>query len=172
VIREGLESWWRIAARWGTADLALVLWLAAAAAWIGNRFLERLGLTPGRGLAGIAFSTAAGLPIVSWGATLLAALHLLRAELAVPLLALPILLWWRGSRRARGRRTVPPVEPDPATPPRIGTLAGYLLLAYAACVLGVVLISALGPEIEYDPLIMHLETAQVCSPSASSWDAT
>jgi hypothetical protein len=143
--------------RWGLLDFFFVAWIWLAAYLFGRMFLDRLGICLASGTERLWMASTLGLSVLSLAILLLASLRILHRGQVYALLTLPLLLGFRGVRRLAGR-LVQPHTFRVLQPAR--SLAHSCLIAYASLVLGAVLLSALGPEIEYDPLSMHLYAAK------------
>jgi hypothetical protein len=147
----------------GVADILLVLWLWVIAYLLGKRLLNRVGIGCDSTAEEVSFASGAGLVVLTAVIFFLGVVHLLDPWAAYGLLTafsiahrrdlneLAIRAW----TRLRATRL----------PQRVTFAAAgrAFLRIYIVVVLGIVLVSALAPETEYDPLLYHLEVAKVIS---------
>ena len=151
---------------WGFLDAPLVLWVLLAANLLGKKLLEILEIddaainpTSDAGIERFWLRSAAGLAVLSVACFGLAALHLFYRASIILLLALTVAFSYRSIREVGGRllRRGAKIELPPFS---AGGFARAFLLAYIVVVLAVVYLSAIGPELEFDPLAMHLVAAR------------
>jgi 4-amino-4-deoxy-L-arabinose transferase-like glycosyltransferase len=140
----------------GLVDVLLVAWFWLAAYLLGRKFLWLLGIRLSPGMERMALSSAAGISLLSLIVFLLALLKMLDKWAAWTLLVLPTALWFT-ELRAAGRESW-----ERATR-RIGSmrftaqwLGHAFILLFLAVVLTLVMVSALGPAIEFDDILYHL----------------
>jgi hypothetical protein len=142
--------------RTGTYDVILVLWFADVAYCVGKRFLRLLGVTAAAGAEEAAFSMTAGAMLFSWTMLILSQVHGLYRPVAYLLLLVPSAIW-HGELcrlpRTLWRLLISKTKSLSWTANAIGR--GFIGL-YIMAVLGIVLISALGPSFEFDDLVYHL----------------
>ncbi len=148
--------------RLGVIDSVLVLWVCTLAAGLGGRLLVRLGFVFRSQAERFFWGAAAGLSAVSLLVLLLGVCGLYYRLLAYVLLAIStlVLLWMRrreGSRRDEGRQDAcgPSAGKMPALPASLRPLS-FLVIVYLVAVLGLVWLSAISPETDWDPLLVHL----------------
>ena len=156
--QETIASIGDLLARWGILDILFVAWIWLAAYLLGRKFLDLLGICLVSGTERRWLCSTLGLSVLSLAVFLLAALQILHRGEAYVLLSLPLLISLREMRQMtsklwRGQLRIP-------RPLSGRNLAHFFLVAYIAVVLAVVFLSALGPEVEYDPLAMHLYAAK------------
>jgi hypothetical protein len=140
----------------GVFDLLLVFWIWGVAVAAGTRLLKWLRLEPGNKLEWLALSSAVGLSILSLTVMVLGGLKLLYPEAAYAILLTgSIGLWpaWKYAPSNPNHAQRPPAKP-------IATLGRGLVWILIATILLLILISALGPEIEWDALVVHLFAAK------------
>ncbi len=169
--------------RLGIIDSALVLWLCAVAAGIGGGMLVRLGFVFRSHAERFFWGAAGGLSAFSLLMLLLGVCGLYYRLVAYLLLAVStlILVWtWRhgrfswerpGSAGPRSAGVSPasgsgsidgasPISRQDACAPRAlpASLSplSFLVIAYLVAVLGLVWFSAISPETDWDPLLVHL----------------
>jgi hypothetical protein len=142
--------------RAGLVDVLLVGWLWTSAYLVGRKFLWLLGIRFAPGMERMALSSAAGISLFSLIIFLLALLKVLDKWVAWTLLVLPTAFWFTELRLA-GRESW-----DRATR-RIGSmrfssqwLGHAFILLFLAVILTLVMISALGPAVEFDDVLYHL----------------
>jgi hypothetical protein len=140
----------------GLVDVLLVAWLWTAAYLTGRRFLWLLGIQLNAGMERMALSSAAGISLFSLIIFLLAVLKVLDKWAAWTLLVLPAALWFKNLKEAGS-------EFWNRTTRRIGRmrfnsqwLGHAFILLFLAVILTLVMISALGPAIEFDDILYHL----------------
>ena len=156
--RETVSSLSDLLNRWGIPDTIFVAWTWMAAYLLGRKFLDGLGICLVSGIERLWLSSTLGLSVLSLAIFLLAVLHILHRGEAYALLILPVLIWFGEVRRIAAKLwRLRPAAPGPLS---VRNLAHCFLVSYIAVVLAVVFLSALGPEIEYDPLSMHLYAAR------------
>lgn len=146
--------------RWGLFDVLLLGWLLVAAYLVGKRFLRWLDAAPDPGIEDAGVSAVVGLMLISWAVLLLGALHLLYRVAAYALLTAPLLVWRRDARQIVSGWRLRPNRAGADGSALAGRIGRGFLIALAAAVLLLVYAAALGPEIEFDPLIMHLHAAR------------
>jgi hypothetical protein len=142
--------------RTGAYDVVLVLWFAAVAYCMGRRLLRLIGVAPTAGSEEATFSFAAGAAIFSWTTMILSLVHGLYRPVAYVLILVPSLIWIHELRQLPGRvcrSLMSAIKSLSWTPAAIGRA---FIGVYIASVLGVILISALGPSYEYDDVVYHL----------------
>jgi hypothetical protein len=147
--------------RAGLVDIFVVAWLWVAAYLLGRKFLRLLKVPLEPGMERLALSSAAGLSLVSLTVLVLSLLNMLHRPLSWVLLIVITALgaqelktaWreaWGGVTQRLGRAQFS------------ATWLGHaFILAFLLVVLGLILISALGPPIEYDELAYHLTGPKV-----------
>lgn len=142
--------------RTGMLDLLLVIWIWGVAAGIGEVLLKWFGLEPENSPEWLALCSAGGLSLLSLAVMVLGGLKVLYPWVAYAILVTSsIYLWprWKSAVRDFSFTRNPPSS---ATA-RLGRGLVWLLIG---TVLLLVLISALGPEIEWDALVVHLFAAK------------
>ena len=147
-----LESFLRM----GIVDLLLVFWIWAVAAAAGARLLKLFGLEPGNNPEWLALSSAGGLSILALTVMVLGGLKLLYPWVAYTILVMTSIgLWpqWKSAFREIGL-------PQRARSSPVASLGRGLVWLLIGAVLLLILISALGPEIEWDALVVHLFAAK------------
>jgi hypothetical protein len=140
----------------GAYDVLLALWLAAVAYCAGKHILRLLGISCTSGTDEAVFSLAAGIALFSWLTMLLSVVHGLYRPVAYTLLVVPTAIWYADMRRLPGNLWRALTARLKRASWSASTLGQGLIAAYVCVVLGVVLISALGPSLEYDDLTYHL----------------
>jgi|GEM_PF-1824274 dolichyl-phosphate-mannose-protein mannosyltransferase len=170
----------------GILDVVIVLGLWAASDFLGGLLLQWLGVRLNAGAERIALSSAAGLAMLSLATTILTVVSLLYRAAAWTLVSIPVVLWLsrraiafsqtRRSQQSQPDRARPPLwaiggeqHPPSASPSRAGTvqstslgqrLAHGFLLTYVGIALGITLISALAPPLEFDDIAYHLHSGK------------
>src|SRR5579885_1804691 len=148
-----------IAGRFGLDVLwAPCIWISAYI-W-GKKLLARIGLALETSIERLWLCTTAGLGVISMLAFALAAVRMFHRDEAYALVLLPIIFWFGETRRiviAIYRRVQHRAGSQQFS---ARTAAHAFLTAYISVVLGIVFVSALGPELDYDPLVMHLFAAK------------
>ena len=148
--------------RWGFFDVPLVLFVLLAAYLTGKRLLEVLKLTEATieaGMERLWLRSATGLAALSLTCFALASVHLFYRASIILLLSLPVAFSYREIREL-GRRLRPYSGTIEFPSFSAGSLIRIFLVGYIAVVLAVVYLSAIGPELEFDPLAMHLVAAR------------
>lgn len=166
----------------GIFDVLLILGLWAASDFLGASLLRILGIRPHAGVERLVMSTATGLSLLSLATTVLTIAHLLYRGAGWTLVGLPAFFWLL-SREEFDRLTVVPAlrrvyggkrtgkaasaeqneQANPSFPGLAGRpiplghrLAHGFLLSYISIALGLTLISALAPPLEFDDLAYQL----------------
>ncbi|MBI2816994.1 MAG: glycosyltransferase family 39 protein [Acidobacteria bacterium] len=147
----------------GLFDIVLVIWLALITYVAGTRCLDRIAVAYDSAAEKFCFAVSIGLALCSFTVFLLAVTRTLYTPVAYGLLSVATLSFRRellGIAR-NGWALVTALR----IPPRISaeSASRAFLIVYMTVVLGVILVSALGPEIEFDALFNHLEVAKVIS---------
>jgi hypothetical protein len=140
----------------GAYDILLALWFAAVAYCVGKRFLRLLGLSSQSGLEGLIFPAAAGFALFSWLTMIISLVHGLYRPVAYMLLILPTAIWHKEIRhypRDLWRALAAKAKGISWSAEK---LAYSFIVVYVGAVLVLMLISALGPSLEYDDLNYHL----------------
>ncbi len=140
----------------GAYDVLLVLWLTAVACVAGRRVLRLLGMSSASATGEAVFSLAAGMAIFSWLTLALSLVHGLYRPVAYALLVIPTVIWQAEIRRLPGNVWRSLTARLKGASWSADTVGRGFIVAYICVVLGVVLISALGPSLEYDDLVYHL----------------
>lgn len=145
----------------GLFDIFLVVWLALIAYIAGRKCLDRIAILYDSAVERFCFASALGFALCSFTVFSLAATRTLYTSVAYGLLAIATLSFRRELLQL-GRSGWMYLTTW-RVPPRVSAAAASraFLILYMIVVLGVILISALGPEIEYDALFNHLEVAKV-----------
>ena len=146
-------------ARWALLDGLLASWLWLAAYLWGKKFLQLLNLAPSE-TERVWLCSAVGLSLLSLMAFVFALLHILNDGPVDAVLGLPVVLWFGEVRRIGSvfcRSISRAAAPRPLS---LRTVVHFSLMVFLVVVLGIVLLSAIGPEIEYDPLAIHLAAAK------------
>ncbi|MFN8007051.1 MAG: glycosyltransferase family 39 protein [Terriglobia bacterium] len=145
----------------GCFEMLLLLALWVAAYLIGARFIEFLQGPLEPGMERLSLAAASGFAILSLAVFLLAATHLLYRAATWSLLAFPI-LWWGKKLKQIPAEVWPHCQGVAEEQRSLGCKLGhYVLLAFIIMVLTVVLVSALGPAIEFDDLAYHLVSGKI-----------
>ena len=159
-LREIGASLLGIVSRWGFWDALLILWFCVAACLIGKQFLQWLRITPNPRVEDLHLSVVVGIMLISWTVTVLAWFRLLYPAVAYGLLAAPLIVWRRDLRGMLAAVRSWPAAWNGRVAVLSGRIVPCFLIAYALGVLLIVFVSALGPEIQYDPLVVHLKAAR------------
>lgn len=148
-----LDAWFL---RTGILDLLLVCWIWGLAASAGAILLKWFGVEPGNKPEWLALCSAGGLSILSLAVMVLGGLKLLYPWVAYAILVTSSLCFWpRWIAAVRGFKF--PLMPKSGGIAHVGRGFVWFLIG---TVLVMVLISALGPEIEWDGLVVHLFAAK------------
>jgi hypothetical protein len=142
--------------RSGTYDIILVLWFAGVAYCVGRRFLKWLGVTAAAGAEESALSIAAGAMVFSCATFILSLTHGLYRAVAYAFLVLLTAVCFRELKRIPCALSRVLASRLRSLSWSAGTIGGLFVAVYVSAVLGVILISALGPSYEYDDLAYHL----------------
>jgi hypothetical protein len=142
--------------RSGTYDIILVLWFAGLAYCVGRRFLQWLGVAAAAGAEESALSVAAGVMVFSGATFILSLIHGLYRPVAYTLLVLLTGFCFQELRRLPGLLSRVLVSKYRSLSWSANSIGGIFVAVYLPAVLGVILISALGPSYEYDDLVYHL----------------
>ena len=149
-----LERWLR---RAGIFDVLLVVWLWGVAASAGAALLKSFRLEPRNGAERLALCSAGGLSILSLIVMVLGGLKGLYPWVAYAILltgSICLRLKWTSAVVGDLRS---PQEPPSTAIVRLGRRLTWLLIG---TVLLVLLVSALGPELEWDAVVVHLFAAK------------
>jgi len=146
--------------RWSVVPFLLTAWVAVSAFLIGEKFLDVFGVPLNPGMERRWLSVTLGLSLFSLAAFLLGAVRLLNTAAAYALLILPLGLVAGNTRDAVARLRA--FRPSVALPEicSLRSLARGLVMALGVLCLGLALLVALAPEIEFDPLVTHLAAAK------------
>ena len=153
ILRFTLVAWFL---RVGVFDLLLVFWIWSVAVAVGTRLLKWIKLEPGNKLEWLALSSAVGLSILSLTVMALGGLKLLYPWVAYTILVTSSICLWPQWKSAV-RDFSPQQRPRSGAMARVGRGLVWLLIG---AVLLLILISALGPEIEWDAVVVHLFAAK------------
>ena len=152
-LRFTLKEWYL---RMGILDLLIVFWIWAVAAGVGAKLLKLFRLEPANKPEWVALSSAGGLSILSLTIMVLGGLKLLYPWVAYTILVTTSICLgpqWKSVVRNFGI----PQRPRSSAMARVGRGLVWFLIA---SVLLLILISALGPEIEWDAVVVHLFAAK------------
>ncbi|HET6962389.1 MAG TPA: glycosyltransferase family 39 protein [Terriglobia bacterium] len=149
-----LERWFR---RAGIFDVLLVAWLWGVAASAGATLLKSFRLEPRNGAERLALCSAGGLSILSLIVMVLGGLKGLYPWVAYAILLTGSICFWLKWTSVVVGDLRPPQAPPSTAIVRLGRRLTWLLIG---AVLLVVLVSALGPELEWDAVVVHLFAAK------------
>jgi hypothetical protein len=146
--------------RWRAGDALLVVWIAASAYLLGGRFLNLLKVPVGPGPERRWLSVTLGISLLTLLLYVLAAVRLLYTASVYGLLVLPFAL--DAGKISRGIAHLRVHRPSLSMPPILSlrSLARAFVIALGIFCLGMALLLALAPELEFDPLFSHLAAAQ------------
>ncbi len=153
ILRFTLVQWFL---RFGVLDLLLIFWTWAVAAGAGARLLKLFGLEPGNNPEWLALSSAGGLSILSLTIMVLGGLKWLYPSVAYALLVIASICLWPGWASVVHNFPIPQ-RPRFAGMPSLGRGLVCLLIG---TILLLILVSALGPELEWDAVVVHLFAAK------------
>jgi hypothetical protein len=140
----------------GTYDLLLVVWIWSVAAGTGAILLKRVGLQGENQPEKLALSSAVGLSVLSLTVMVVGGLKVLYPWVGYAILVVTSLCLWTQWKSAI-RDCILQQRPRSTGDARVGRGLLWTLIVSG---LLLILVSALAPEIDWDPLVVHLFAAK------------